>query len=241
MKVVVFDLDETIGNFEQLGIIWDALETKKIFQKFTKKDIFEILDLFPEIFRPNFFKIMKMLKTNRVKTAIFTNNQGPPEWVQLFADYTSYKIGQLAFNKIVRIWKIGNEVIEPCRTSHDKKYEDFLKCTGYSPSTKICFMDDRLHDGMKHDHVYYIYLRPYVYHYSFEEMIDRIVKSRIAKKLLVQYPQLSQKDARNSIRQDIQKSIVKYNFRTKKKEIDNTDTLISQELVRHIRHFLKKF
>ena len=48
--VVVFDLDETIGCFQQLGIFCDALEifNKK---KLTRDDFIEILDLYPEYFR----------------------------------------------------------------------------------------------------------------------------------------------------------------------------------------------
>lgn len=240
MKVIVFDLDETIGNFEQLGILWDALETKKEFHKLSKQDIFHILDLFPELFRPRFFELMKYLKTHRIKTAIFTNNQGPPEWVQLFADYTSYKIGHPAFNRIVRIWKLGNKIIEPCRTSNDKRYEDFLKCTGYPPNTQVCFMDDQLHQGMKHPNVYYIHLRPYVYHYSFKEMIRRLLTSGVAHKFVKQFPQLSSKEAMQSIQQDIQKSISKYGFRSSKHHIDRVDTVLSQEIMRHILQFLRR-
>lgn len=240
MKVVVFDLDETIGNFEQLGIVWDAIESNQSFHRLSRTDLFHIIDLFPKIFRPDFFNIIKDLKTNHVKTAIFTNNQGPPEWVSLFAEYTSYKIGHNAFNRIVRSWKIGNNLIEPCRTSHDKKYIDFLNCTGYPKNTKLCFLDDQLHDGMKHPNVYYIHIHPYQYHYKFNDMIQKITHSPYCTKLLP--TEFSRKNqARNILHHDIQKSVKKYQFRPTKTRIDKTDILLSNEIKKHIHLFLTTF
>lgn len=240
MKVVVFDLDETIGNFEQLGILWDAIESNQSFHRLSRPDLFHIIDLFPKIFRPDFFNIIKDLKTNHVKTAIFTNNQGPPEWVSLFAEYTSYKIGHHAFNRIVRSWKIGKNVIEPCRTSYDKKYTDFLTCTGYPENTKLCFLDDQLHDGMKHPNVYYIHIHPYQYHYKFKDMIHKITHSPYCKKLL---PTECSKNnqAKNILYHDIQKSVQKYQFRPTKTRIDKTDIMLSNEIKKHIHLFLTTF
>lgn len=239
MKVVVFDLDETIGNFEQLGILWDAIETNESFHKLSSRDLFHILDLFPKVFRPEFFTILNNLKKNHIQTAIFTNNQGPPEWVSLFAKYTSYKIGRNAFNRIVRSWKIGNEVIESCRTSHNKKYSDFLKCTGYPENTKLCFLDDQLHDGMKHPNVYYLHIHPYKYHYTFDDMIHKLIRSKYSKKLLP--TKESKKKAKEYLRSEIHKSVKRYNFHPTKMSISETDTTLSKEIKKHIYTFLATF
>lgn len=241
MKVVVFDLDETIGNFEQVGILWDAIESNPSFYTLSKHELFRILDLFPKIFRPEFFNILTYLKTNHIKTAIFTNNQGPPEWVSLFAEYTSYKIGHNAFNRIVRSWKIGKNVIEPCRTSHDKKYTDFLKCTGYPKNTKLCFLDDQLHDGMKHPNVYYIHIHPYQYHYKFKDMIRMVSHSPYSRKLMSSTSNNSPQQARQLLQKDIQKSIEKYQFRPTKTRISKTDIMLSKEIDKHIHIFLTTF
>ena len=64
-KVIVFDLDETIGHFMQLSELdW---KLKRYFGKdITKKHFFKILDIFPEIFRPNIFNIFKYLHRMKV-------------------------------------------------------------------------------------------------------------------------------------------------------------------------------
>jgi FMN phosphatase YigB (HAD superfamily) len=60
-KIVVFDLDETLGYFVQLGILIDVIE--EIFNIDMEQNLFnEILDLYPEFLRPNIIKILKYLK-----------------------------------------------------------------------------------------------------------------------------------------------------------------------------------
>ena len=79
-KVIVFDLDETIGHFEELGRFIDglaALHENKSFKKsyshnafdyITQKHFNEILDLYPEFFRPHIFSIFKdLLKLKKKK------------------------------------------------------------------------------------------------------------------------------------------------------------------------------
>ena len=51
MKIVVFDLDETLGYFTQLGIFWDSIGeylNSKGMPKLTQNDFNCILDLYPE-------------------------------------------------------------------------------------------------------------------------------------------------------------------------------------------------
>ena len=68
LKIVVFDLDETLGYFSQLGIFWDIIQK---YQKNNKKhtvsqvDFNKILDLFPEFVRPNIYNILLFLKTKK--------------------------------------------------------------------------------------------------------------------------------------------------------------------------------
>ena len=65
-KIVVFDLDETLGYFVELGIFWDCLDyflkeetINEINTIISKQDYFnEILDLFPEFIRPNIVSIL---------------------------------------------------------------------------------------------------------------------------------------------------------------------------------------
>jgi hypothetical protein len=61
MKIVVFDLDETLGYFTEYGIFWDSLNNFvqiKNKKKLTQYDFDSILDLFPEFIRPNIINIL---------------------------------------------------------------------------------------------------------------------------------------------------------------------------------------
>ena len=69
-KIVVFDLDETLGYFMELGMFWDALKAY-IKNKNSKKITIDqalfnnILDLYPEFLRPNIIGILSYLKKKK--------------------------------------------------------------------------------------------------------------------------------------------------------------------------------
>ena len=62
--VIVFDLDKTIGYFEQLGIIVDLIE-KNIKRSIKLNEFYILLDLFPNYFRNNMIKVFKFLKKKK--------------------------------------------------------------------------------------------------------------------------------------------------------------------------------
>ena len=59
-RIVVFDLDETLGSFLEIGIFWDALEHYYGHSLF-KERLFEVLDLFEEFLRPNILNILEFV------------------------------------------------------------------------------------------------------------------------------------------------------------------------------------
>lgn len=63
----VFDLDKTIGYFTQLAIFMEAIE-EFIKRKLKIKEFFQLLDLYPNVFRPDIFTIFKYLKELKKKT-----------------------------------------------------------------------------------------------------------------------------------------------------------------------------
>jgi hypothetical protein len=68
MKIVVFDLDETLGYFTEYGIFWDSLGNylkNKNGNALTQSDFDDILDLFPEFLRPNIINILHFLKKKK--------------------------------------------------------------------------------------------------------------------------------------------------------------------------------
>ena len=85
MKAIVFDFDETLGHFGELGEFVENLE--HWFNAPIKREIlYALLDTFPFFFRPQLFKLLnliKRLKQDRIigKVIIYTNNMAPRSWV----------------------------------------------------------------------------------------------------------------------------------------------------------------
>ena len=116
-KIVVFDLDETLGYFMELGMFWDALKgyiKYKQLKIIMDQSLFnDILDLYPEFLRPNITGILNYLKDKKEenhykKLMIYTNNQGPIEWAKYIITYFENKINLLvswnsAFNFVVLV------------------------------------------------------------------------------------------------------------------------------------------
>ena len=92
-KVVVFDLDETLGYFSQLGLFYDGLrEYLDKDREFSQTYINELFDLYPEALRPGILQILRYLKIQREnkkcrRVLIYTNNQGPKEWANCIKNY----------------------------------------------------------------------------------------------------------------------------------------------------------
>lgn len=193
-KIVVFDLDETLGYFVELGIFWDCLDY--FLKEKTKNTIIlkqehfnDILDLFPEFIRPNIVSILFYLKNKKQqhhchKLMIYTNNQGPLEWAQFIKKYFEKRINYSLFNQIIAAFKVNGKHVELCRTTQDKSHHDLVKCSKILPDTQICFLDDNYFPEMTHENVYYINVKPYVHNLPFEEMLSRFEHSEIGAKIL---------------------------------------------------------
>jgi hypothetical protein len=195
-KYIVFDVDETLGYFSQLGSFIDALSFyNKDFSGSAYERFNEILDLFPEFVRPKMIEMLKYIHEQKVSGTcsglfIYTNNQGPRSWVQHIAKYFDYKVGNVErndrndgatlFDKIIAAYIINGKVVEPGRTSQNKTYDDLLRITGISNQAEVCFVDDLNHPDMRHENVLYLNVKPYVKTLSTDEMIRRYLKSPLA-------------------------------------------------------------
>jgi len=190
MKIVVFDLDETLGYFTQYGIFWDSLANYlkiKNQSDLTQKDFNLILDLYPEFLRPNIISILNYLKNKKKtncchKILIYTNNSGPREWAHHIISYFEKKINFKLIDQIIAAFKINGKKIELCRTTNNKTHKDLIKCTKIPLDTEICFIDDYFYPEMANDNIYYINIKPYYYDLSFEDMLNRLIKSEIGLK-----------------------------------------------------------
>lgn len=193
VKIVVFDLDETLGYFVEFGIFWEALNNyfKSVMNshQLDQIEFNEILDLYPEFIRPNIFSILNYLKRKMMShelkgVMIYTNNQGPKVWINLIKNYFEKKINYFLFIHVIRAFKVNGQQIEISRTTHDKTLDDFFRCTKLPKNTQICFLDDTYYSSMNANNVYYIKVRPYTYDLPFESMVKRFIESKTGKKFL---------------------------------------------------------
>jgi hypothetical protein len=189
-KVLVFDLDETLGSFIDLEILWRALN------EYTNKngslEFSDLLDLYPEFLRYGIIPILEYVNTkkrsgNCSKVYIYTNNQCPDDWTSLISDYFNKKLlsENDIFDRVICAFKINNKQIELTRTTHEKTHNDFINCTILPPTTEICFIDNTYFSGMKRERVYYIQPKSYHHHLSIKEIVERFIYSKMAYSILV--------------------------------------------------------
>lgn len=172
MKVFVFDLDETIGHFSEIYILFqfiEILEKQKncTFFQNEKECLFYLLDLFPQVFRYGIDVIFTYLRKKQLNSLtsvyIYTNNTCVPiTWTTYLSEYIEEKwnIAGL-FTNIVRAFKINGKILENKRTTGEKTYYEFLHCVQLPKKTELCFIDNTEYTEMKHRYVYYLQPKPF--------------------------------------------------------------------------------
>jgi hypothetical protein len=237
MKIVVFDVDETLGYFTKLGVFWDCLISYLKIGSLNKKDFVALLDIFPEFIRPNIMTILKYVKDQKINNLcggvmIYTNNQGEKEWIQNIKDYFQEKLNYDLFDKIITAFKINGKRIELCRTTHNKCMKDFIKCTKMSANTELCFIDDMYHPHMSADNVYYIHIKPYKFDVSYEEMMKRVLLSPYFKKYI---------EDGDDFKAKMLTTFAEFNYvETKKSRKEyEMDRIVGKKILEHLKLFFK--
>jgi len=239
-KIVVFDLDETLGYFMEFGMFWDALneyiKRNNINIKINQELFNKILDLYPEFLRPNIIGILHYLKKKKQgkhceKLMIYTNNQGPQEWAKYIMRYFDDKLNCKLFDQLISAFKVNGKHIELCRTTHMKTFADFVKCTKVPEKTQICFLDDVFYPGMRNDNIYYINIKPYIYDLKFDEMISRLFKSKL---ITINDPILCREQVLNYMK--------RYNYTHvgKTSISQDIDKALSKKILSHLHIFFNK-
>ena len=243
-KIVVFDLDETLGYFSEFGMIWEAVSSyisknnlelnQNQEQELQDQELFNhLLDLFPEFLRPNIFSILEYVKRKKIKSKcnkliLYTNNQGPKEWAKSIIKYFEIKTNYELFDQIIAAYKINGKQVEMCRTTYSKTHKDLLNCTKLPKNTEICFLDDIYHPEMDNENIYYINLKAYKHDLSFAEIIRRLIRSNII-------------NISNEIefKEEISKKLIRYHYTPRYKTIEEQeiDVIISKRII----HLLKDF
>ena len=180
----VFDLDKTIGYFTQISMFIDGIE-EFIERKLKRKEFFKLLDLYPEIFRPEIFStfnyLLRLKKNNKcVKILIYTNNIGPKSWVHDIRKYIEHKLHYRLFDRTIAAWKVRGIIYEKCRSTHNKTPKDLIKCGKLNKNCKIVFFDDQIHRDMFNNNIFYRPLDGYRRDILFENMITIFLNSKLA-------------------------------------------------------------
>ena len=184
-KIIVFDLDETLGSFGDLYVLWSGLSKIHVFNKDAiQSDFNNILDIYPEFLRFGVLNILEYIYSKKRsgecdKLFVYTNNICSPPWVSLITEYINnkLKIKDRLFDKIISAFKINNKIIEVSRTQREKTVGDLIRCTLLPKTTEICFVDDTYHRDMIHEKIYYIQPRPYYHGLSTKDVIRRFMVS----------------------------------------------------------------
>jgi hypothetical protein len=233
-KVIVFDLDETLGSFVELDMLWRALKPLEAVYNIDV-DFNKLLDIYPEFLRYGMLSILDFLyqkrKSNKFHNMyIYTNNQSHKSWPTLISNYFNYKLksDKPVFDKIILAFKINNKAIELSRTTHDKTYSDFIKCTLLPKTTEICFIDNSEFYEMKKERVYYIQPASYYHNLTVNEIINRFIYSEIGAQFLEKMEAKYLYD----------KIFEGFNYFDTDKRINlNIDIYVAQKMMYHIKEF----
>ncbi len=236
-KIVVFDLDETLGYFTEFGIFCDCLNNFFKNSKYSEYNFDNLLDLYPDFLRPKIFSILQYLKAKKkdnkcFKVMIYTNNQGDRNWCINIKNYFDKKINYKLFDQIIAAFKVRGTRVELGRTSHDKTVDDFIRCTKLPENIEICFIDDVYHDGMNNDKVYYINVKPYHYKLDINTMIKQYLNSKLGKDV---------KNKEEFVRH-MNNEFIKYNFNTdaKNKQEQEIDEIIGKRILQHLKEYFNE-
>jgi len=246
-KIVVFDLDETLGYFVELGIFWDSLHNYAKSINIDIKSIFtqdyfnKVLDVFPEFIRPNIMSILQYVKVKKQTkqchgVMIYTNNQGPKEWAVFIKNYFENKLKYSLFNHIISAFKVNGKIVEFCRRSHDKTIKDFMRCSKLPENIEVCYLDDVYYPEMNADNVYYIKISPYTHDLNFDLMIRRFINHDISKRLI--FGPHTEKEFSDFMKNNMNN----YEFACmeKSKEEYEIDKIITKKTMEHLQSFFNK-
>jgi hypothetical protein len=122
------------------------------------------------------------------------------------------------------------------RTTHDKTYDDLMKCTRLPFNAEIFFLDDVYHPEMCNKNVYYINIKPYVHALSFKTMVTRFVNSKVG----TEYLQLQNQNV-NEFKDNMLTCMAKYNLKIEEKHENDyaIDKILGKQIMHHLQDFFK--
>ena len=217
-KVLVFDLDETLGSFSELQWIWTTImehysdnptyhhQNKNITPIYVLQILLEI---YPEFLRPGIIHILDYVARRKKQgdcmgIFLYTNNQGTSVWLDTIVEYFNQELKKknnfpAFFDQVIQSFKIGTQKVELNRTTQMKTYNDLIRCTLLPNETEICFVDNSNYQYMKHPKVFYIQPRSYYHMMSKKDIQERFTFAETSGILNDFYPFLS-KDSHHTMK-----------------------------------------
>jgi hypothetical protein len=189
-KVMVFDLDETIGSFGEFVLLLYSLE-RILGQPYENNETEQqvlfnaLLDLYPSFLRYGILNVFQFLNKKKrsnecYKIYIYTNNKYSPEFPNKIQKYVDYKLDTNGFiDKIISAFKIGDRIIEPSRTTNEKTHSDFIRCTMLPKHTEICFVDNMPYEDMKHNKIFYLQPKNYYHKMEWKNIVNTFIQSPV--------------------------------------------------------------
>ena len=225
-KVVIFDFDETLGYFTQLANIIFSIEDLT-HKPVSKEVIYRVFDKFPNVFRPRLLEIFQIILNAKRqhkcgKVLIYTNNQGPKLWVDIISRYIDKQLNAKVFDQVIRAFKINGRIVEKFRTSKYKTYDDLIKCAELPKDVEVFFVDDVQYKKMERDNVVYIKIKPYIYVYNSQSIVDFICT----------FINLSEQDKEDII--NYVNNIEKYDDESNSHILDD---IVSRKIISHLEGF----
>ena len=155
MKIIIFDVDETLGAFYEFSLYCNRVLGNK---QLTQQTFNYLLDINPIYLQTNILNVLEFIKRNKGqnKVVMFTNNQGCALWITFIKTYFHLKLKFPLFDHVI----LANKY-ELYRTQEQKTLADFWACTKYPTDSTILFMDDQFHPLMVHPLVTYLKLDSY--------------------------------------------------------------------------------
>lgn len=171
MKIIIFDVDETLGAFYEFSLYCNRVLGNKQLNQHTFN---YLLNINPIYLQPNILTVLEFIKQNKGenKVVMFTNNQAPTSWITFIKTYFHIKLKFPLFDHVIYANKY-----ELYRTQEQKTLADFWACTKYPSNSHILFIDDQFHPLMVHPLVTYLKLDSYkttVYVDISEYLINKI-------------------------------------------------------------------
>jgi hypothetical protein len=167
-KNIIFDLDHTLGFFEQLIHMMQNCDLT----------CHELLFLFPEFFRPLFMDFLSSLipykKSGKIKSIFIYSNNPHELFVRTIISYIHITIGYELFDQIIT-------QAHPLRKNKHKDYGELIVLSNgkLHERSMICFMDDKLHPLMNHTQVQYVLCEGYTVFIKHPKVIERTKKESI--------------------------------------------------------------